>query len=98
LKRGRIVLALGRLFLIPAVVLAVTPLLSAQTTPPAPPKKPPELNLEIVPAKKIYLVGEVVVVKYKLTNPTDKTVCFPRPDTKTEERNGRLYSHSLLSG
>jgi hypothetical protein len=78
-------MTLGKLLLIPAGVLVATPLMWTQKTPPVLPKNPPTLKLEIVPANKTYLVGEPVVVKYKFTNLSDKTLCFPRPDIKSED-------------
>src|SRR5271169_4768147 len=78
-------MAFKRLILVPFAIAAVSPLLHAQIKPQETQAKPPQLKLEMIPGKKTYRVGEAVVVKYKLTNLSDTTVCFPRPDTKTEE-------------
>jgi hypothetical protein len=78
-------MALGRLLLIPAAVLALTPLPSAQTTKLAPAPKLPQLKLEIIPLKKTYFVGETVFVKYRLTSLADGTLCFPTPAAEAEQ-------------
>jgi hypothetical protein len=75
----------SRLLLISSVVLITMSLSRAQNTLPALPKNPPELKLEIIPVKKAYLLGEPVVVKYKFTNLSDRTLCLPRPDIKSED-------------
>ena len=85
-----------RLSFLPIAVL-ITPLLSAQNATSALVPKPPLLRLEVVPANTTYRVGEAVVVKYKITNLSDKTICFPRPDTKTaDEVEG--YIRTIATG
>jgi hypothetical protein len=72
-------MALHRLLLILAAVLALSPISSAQTNKPSPTHKPPQLTLEIIPLKKSYFVGETVFVKYRLTSLVDGTLCFAPP-------------------
>ena len=72
-------MALSRLLLIPTAVLTLTSVLSAQNANSTPAPKPPQLKLEIIPAKKTYFVGETVFVRYKLTSLVDGTTCFPEP-------------------
>jgi hypothetical protein len=90
-------MALRRLLLIPAAVLTLTLVLSAQTAKPSPTPKPPQLKLEVVPAKKTYNVAEPVVVKYKFTNLSDKTVCFPTPHTSDRKTLEGYVSSSAMN-
>ena len=59
--------------------------LSAQDAPAMKEPKPPQVKLEIVPLKKTYLVGETVLVKYKLTSLVDGTLCFPTPAGQSQQ-------------
>src|SRR5271170_6781851 len=77
--------ALARLILVPFVTAAMSPLLHAQVKPQETQTKPSHLKLEIIPGKKKYRVGEAIALRYKLTNLSDTTACFPRPDTKSED-------------
>ena len=76
---------LGRLLLILAAVLSLTPVLSAQSAKTTPAAKPPQLTLEIIPLKKTYFVGETVFVKYKLTSLIDGTLCFPNASAEAQQ-------------
>lgn len=72
-------MTLGRLLLIPTAALTLTSVLSAQSAKSTPAPRPPQLTLEIIPAKKTYFVGETLFVKYKLTSLVDGTLCFAQP-------------------
>lgn len=72
-------MTLSRLLLIPVAALTLTFVLSAQNAKPTLAPKPPQLTLEIIPAKKTYSVGETIFVKYKLTSLVDGTLCFAPP-------------------
>jgi hypothetical protein len=76
--------AFNKALLLSVTILAVHPL-PAQEAVRGGQAKAPTLQLEVIPLKNIYAIGETVAVKYKLTNSSDKTVCFPPPDTRTEE-------------
>jgi len=80
-------MTLGSLLLIPIAVLTPTSVLSAQSAKSTPAPRPPQLTLEIIPAKKTYFVGETVFVKYKLTSLVDGTLCFAPP---AMEKTGRF--------
>jgi hypothetical protein len=91
-------MACRRLILVAFVSAALSPLLHAQVKPPETQTKPPQIKLEVIPTKETYSVGEDVVVKYKLTNPSDMTVCFPRPDTRGEdELKGDVRTRAINS-
>jgi hypothetical protein len=66
-------------------ILCLTTSLSAQTAEPDPPKKPPQLKLEVIPTKRVYKVGDTVFVKYKLTSLADGTLCFPPPAPEAQQ-------------
>lgn len=76
-------MAFRRLFLLSAPFVAALQLLSSQTATPVLAPKPPQLDLEITPAKKTYFVGETVFVKYRLTSLADGTLCFPPPEAES---------------
>jgi hypothetical protein len=77
---------ISRLLLLTVALPGLAPSLSAQArTQPISPQKLPQLKLEVVPAEQTYGVGEPVVVKYRFTNLSDKTVCFPPPAIKSED-------------
>lgn len=78
-------MAFDKALLLSVTIFAVHPLLPAQEAAGSSQAKAPTLQLEVIPLKNIYAVGEAVVVKYKLTNLSDETACFPPPATKTED-------------
>jgi hypothetical protein len=41
--------------------------------------------LEVIPAKKTYRAGETMFVRYRITNLSDVTMCFPAPALKTNK-------------
>jgi hypothetical protein len=90
--------AFNKALLLSVTILAVHPL-PAQEAVRGSQAKAPTLQLEVIPLQNIYASGETVVVKYKLTNLSDTTVCFPPPSAKSEdEAEGYLNTSATSRG